>query len=331
MKRFTLARLFPFSLLAMACALLCLQQTALAYPHISTDKRTYRPGEAIQVYYSGAPGANGDWICIVSAATPDNDAGPNWQHMPYGLQQGMLTFVAPSPGEYQARAYFGYRSIGYVVAARSSFRVAPYAEPPPRTYWQRTKEIPVTGQPDPKLKEVQYALMERGYDPGVADGVSGRQTRAALRAFQKDNRLKQTGELNRETLLALGVIGGGSRQEKEGKIDQRRSDPAGEQAPTPPQSGQGAGLLDPKDTTPPQDSPASSPPAGAAPPVQAIPGAGKITAATTLVAEASVMADKLDDVPKGASVDIIGAQDNFLKVRYNGKEGYIHSTFVQRQ
>ena len=34
-----------------------------------------------------------------------------------------------------------------------------------------------------------------------------------IRAFQKDNRLKQTGELNRDTLLALGLISGGAKKE----------------------------------------------------------------------------------------------------------------------
>ena len=317
---------------------------AQAYPRIHTDKKTYLPGETIQVYYSGAPGASGDWICIVPSSTPDNDAGPNWQHMPYAMPQGVLAFVAPYPGEYEARAYYGYRTIGYVVATRSSFRVASQAsEPPRRTYRERTEESPTVSAPDPKLKEAQYALMDRGYDPGTADGLSGRQTKSAIRAFQKDNRLKQTGELNRETLLALVLISSGAKRESADDLGAKPVEPRHDRtAPPPdrdrrddrlaPESDKGAGLLDPKDTTklpePPVEPKASAP---AAPPEPSVTGKGQITAATTLAAEASVMADSLGEVPGGTTVDILGARDNFLKVRYNGKEGYINSNFIQRQ
>ena len=178
-----------------------------ASPGIHTDKKVYLPGELIQVYYSGAPGASGDWICIVPSSTPDNDAGPNWQHMPYGMRQGVLTFVAPYPGRYQARAYYGYRTIGYMVTARSSFKVAHQASKPSRrSFRDRDEDSQVLSVPDPKLREAQYALMDRGYDPGIADGISGRQTRAAIIAFQTDNGLRPTGELNRDTRFALGLI-----------------------------------------------------------------------------------------------------------------------------
>ena len=121
MKKVVTVKQGVLGTLLLMTVLHCLPLTTLASPHIYTDKKTYLPGETIQVYFSGAPGASGDWICIVPSSTPDNDAGPNWQHMPYAMLQGMLAFVAPSPGEYQARAYYGYRTVGYLVATRSSF------------------------------------------------------------------------------------------------------------------------------------------------------------------------------------------------------------------
>lgn len=49
------------------------------------------------------------------------------------------------------------------------------------------------------IKQSQFILDRLGYHVGVADGVIGEKTRAAIRAFQKQNELKETGELNEET------------------------------------------------------------------------------------------------------------------------------------
>ena len=42
-----------------------------------------------------------------------------------------------------------------------------------------------------------------GYDAGPADGVSGRRTAAALRAFQRDHGLPDSGRLDEATRQAL--------------------------------------------------------------------------------------------------------------------------------
>jgi hypothetical protein len=89
---------------------------------LSTDKDTYREGEKIKVNFSNSPGNEGDWICIVPAGTPDTDAD-DYQYMPQGLGQGFLTFNAPSPGKYEARAYYNYGRNGYVVSGRHAFSV----------------------------------------------------------------------------------------------------------------------------------------------------------------------------------------------------------------
>jgi len=91
-------------------------------PRVTSDKDRYRSGEKIQVHFSGAPGDGGDWICIVPAGSPDTDAG-DYRYMPEGTSQGVLTFDAPPPGKYEARAYYDYRRNGYVVSARYGFAV----------------------------------------------------------------------------------------------------------------------------------------------------------------------------------------------------------------
>ena len=55
-----------------------------------------------------------------------------------------------------------------------------------------------------RVRSIQRALKERGYDPGPVDNRMGPLTRAALLKFQKDNRLPE-GSLDVETLSALGV------------------------------------------------------------------------------------------------------------------------------
>jgi peptidoglycan hydrolase-like protein with peptidoglycan-binding domain len=52
---------------------------------------------------------------------------------------------------------------------------------------------------------VQKTLADRGYRTGSADGRMGPQTQAAVRNFQKAESLEPTGQLNRQTLVALGI------------------------------------------------------------------------------------------------------------------------------
>ena len=53
------------------------------------------------------------------------------------------------------------------------------------------------------LREAQRLLAGMGYDPGPADGVAGRRTTAALRAFQRDHGLPTSGRLDDATRQAL--------------------------------------------------------------------------------------------------------------------------------
>ena len=58
-----------------------------------------------------------------------------------------------------------------------------------------------------KVEAVQQALINAGYDigPTGADGVFGRNTRAAIIKYQKDNGIKQTGNVGPVTAGKLGV------------------------------------------------------------------------------------------------------------------------------
>jgi hypothetical protein len=55
------------------------------------------------------------------------------------------------------------------------------------------------------VREVQQALAKKGFHSGRADGIFGRDTRMALRSFQKSKGINSTGQLNKKTLSDLGV------------------------------------------------------------------------------------------------------------------------------
>ncbi|MDD4910045.1 MAG: peptidoglycan-binding domain-containing protein [Candidatus Omnitrophica bacterium] len=55
----------------------------------------------------------------------------------------------------------------------------------------------------PLSKQVQIALRNAGFNPGPIDGKMGVQTRNAIRAFQKANRLPVSGDVDYNTWQAL--------------------------------------------------------------------------------------------------------------------------------
>jgi hypothetical protein len=132
-------------IILIVMAFCCQTGTAGVTPQVNTDKNVYNYGETIKANFSNAPGGERDWICIVAAGSPDNEAG-DYKYMPQGVAQGVLTFAPPSPGEYELRAYYNYARKGYVVSARYAFSVA--------------------SSPDyEKMAALRMELMERKIDP----------------------------------------------------------------------------------------------------------------------------------------------------------------------
>ncbi len=56
------------------------------------------------------------------------------------------------------------------------------------------------------VRQVQDALQAKGFDPGPIDGVAGSRTKAAVRKFQDRFGMKATGEIDNQTLFALGKV-----------------------------------------------------------------------------------------------------------------------------
>ena len=56
-----------------------------------------------------------------------------------------------------------------------------------------------------QVRSIQRELDAKGFRAGRADGIWGRETAAAVRAFQQRNKLEGNGHLTRTTLADLGV------------------------------------------------------------------------------------------------------------------------------
>ena len=77
-----------------------------------------------------------------------------------------------------------------------------------------------------KVRRIQRALSQAGYDPGEIDGRWGSRTRAALRNFQEAEGLEATGDVDLSTVIALGldstILDDGGRAEAEPALPSRR-------------------------------------------------------------------------------------------------------------
>jgi Putative peptidoglycan binding domain len=91
-----------------------------------------------------------------------------------------------------------YNSASCPPAGEGVDKVVEFTPPPP-------SPVKSTVVADASVRAVQKALQERGYQPGLVDGILGRRTRAALLRFQEDNALEGGGYLTEATLRALGL------------------------------------------------------------------------------------------------------------------------------
>ena len=63
---------------------------------------------------------------------------------------------------------------------------------------------PVLAQPRAYVEEMQKALKEQGHDPGEIDGVIGPKTVSALKSYQRQHGLEETGRPDDATLTKFG-------------------------------------------------------------------------------------------------------------------------------
>jgi hypothetical protein len=84
------------------------------------------------------------------------------------------------------------------------------------------------GQTGPNVRQLQQQLQARGYDLGCADGKFGPATEQALRTFQRDQQLPQTGVARSSTYQRLQ---GGAPQPQEAPASTAPAEPRGQTTP----------------------------------------------------------------------------------------------------
>jgi hypothetical protein len=62
-----------------------------------------------------------------------------------------------------------------------------------------------------EIRQLQMTLNQRGFNVGEPDGVLGLRTRAALMQFQQREGLQRTGQIDQQTMSALGINAGGQQ------------------------------------------------------------------------------------------------------------------------
>jgi peptidoglycan hydrolase-like protein with peptidoglycan-binding domain len=79
------------------------------------------------------------------------------------------------------------------------------------------------------VREAQTKLNDMGFHAGRVDGVWGPRTQAAVRNFQQSEDLETTGQLNQETMNALGLEKTGrEKEERPALSDQSQTGSAGQ-------------------------------------------------------------------------------------------------------
>lgn len=65
------------------------------------------------------------------------------------------------------------------------------------------EKVSIEAKSRPNTKQIQTALRNAGYDPGKIDGRMGKQTREAIKSFQRANNLVADGKVGKKTWEVL--------------------------------------------------------------------------------------------------------------------------------
>ncbi|MEK6324018.1 MAG: peptidoglycan-binding protein [Acidobacteriota bacterium] len=91
-------------------------------------------------------------------------------------------------------------------------RIPTRTEPDTRNDVDRSTAVaPALPLSSPEMvRRAQGALKEQGYYEGEADGVTSSRTSSALRTYQREHKLQETGDLDPQTATSLGIMGASS-------------------------------------------------------------------------------------------------------------------------
>ncbi len=162
-----------------------------------------------RVYASTINTATGGGFFFIS-----DDGGASWKASMTGMPSRLIAYSILQD-EVDANTIYLSTNLGmYVSANRGASWAAlgaPVEEPKPKAKSRRSRGATRTVAPlrrDDTVKRAQAALNAAGYDTGTPDGIAGTRTITAVRKFQLDKSIPQTGVIDAATLTALGIDGG---------------------------------------------------------------------------------------------------------------------------
>jgi len=152
------------------------------------------------------------------------------------------------------------------------------------------------------VAEVQQGLTALKYYTGAIDGVYGSGSQSAVKALQKDSRLKQDGIIGAKTFAALAAA---------------------------LQAAQSSGASQPASVSE-TPAPASKPNTYVEPPLpEAVyPYSTTAAASVNLRKRASLSSTRLLTIPEGATVEVLEDTGSFLKINYRKYTGYVAKEFI---
>jgi hypothetical protein len=139
-----------------------------------------------------------------TGSAPKTGAGsstPSAPAAPSATQPG-----APTQGSTPAAGTAAGTGAGAPGKAKSGTEMGQSATKAPAAGGMAKPATGMNGGPGAEqVKAAQQALQAKGMDPGPIDGIMGPKTTAALKAFQKDQKLTESGRLDDQTRDKLGV------------------------------------------------------------------------------------------------------------------------------
>jgi hypothetical protein len=93
-----------------------------------------------------------------------------------------------------------------------------------------------------EIRQLQITLNERGFNVGEPDGVLGARTRAALMQFQQREGLQRSGQIDQQTMTALGINARGQQGAQGSRGPSSTGQAGGTQQPSAANPSSGAGM-----------------------------------------------------------------------------------------
>ena len=93
-----------------------------------------------------------------------------------------------------------------------------------------------------EIRQLQITLNQRGFNVGEPDGILGARTRAALMQFQHREGLQRSGQIDQQTMSALGINAGGQQGMQSGRGGSSTGQAGGTQQPSAANPSSGAGM-----------------------------------------------------------------------------------------